>query len=218
MKKGLTIITSTITFVSLLCIGIILGIKNTPGAYDYLPESVQQIPFVKHSFDGSISGKQVRKIIKETDTETAIFLHTLNMGTHEEGTAGKQMDLLFKKHPGWAEGTYSQIWSVSGFSVPTITGEESNSFITFVNYRAMLSTSGSFSFDETGLVFNESFARGQDKNGKDGLGSVYYNNEISGISDKTSPEFVDKSARFIVTDMLNNDGEKIGLIIYEIIY
>jgi len=134
------------------------------------------------------------------------------MGTEEERNHLDNMEKLSLAHKGWLEGKYSQMWEIGGIPVMKNDGEYTTSTALFVNYRGLLSTAGRFELTEEGLIFSSGFATKQ----ADGKTEILYNNEISGIEEKSSLEYIDKSARYMAIEILDGDGNKLGTMFYEV--
>ena len=218
MKKFFNIFVAIIVLVALTIIGAVCAIQNTPENSDFFTKL--NIPFFNFGeYKGSVTGKEVKNTIKKNDSDIAIFVHNYDMGTVAEGNMVVKMDEILAKHPMWVEAAYTQVWNISGLLVPEGSNEDelTSQDITFVNYRALLATAGEFSFDNNEAIFSSGFAYSKNENGLM-TNNKLYNNDISGISDRTSPEYISDTAKYKSLDIKGVEGNTIGVIYYQVLH
>lgn len=213
-----------VAIVGMALIAFLVGKNLMNTGLEQMESTVQSVNDSRFSdYNGkTVKGRAVKSAIDTfANDNVAIFIHTLAM-------EGKESEVL-GQHAGWendfpvsnvgAQNSYpadpdnedaegnpvqvaaSQMWIINGQSVDTnVMNVTTKEDVLFVNYGAMLSTEGVFSF-EGKVTFSRDFAISES-------GNVLYNADGSLLSKQGAAEYIANSASFNSQLIKNAAGKK----------
>lgn len=215
-----------VAIVGLALIAFLVGKNLMNTGLEQMESTVQSVNDSRFSdYNGkTVRGRAVKSAIDTfANDNVAIFVHTLAMDQEISS-----LDIE-KTHPTWSRSAHtnftdttstpgsSQVWRFTysedtagkqyGLTVDRNDGTTLNDGVIFVNYGAMLSTDGTFTFDGK-INFDRDFAL-------TGSGNVMTNGDGSNISKHGSAEYIANSANFNAQLIKNTAGETIGILFYQ---
>lgn len=206
-----------VAIVGLALIAFLVGKNLMNTGLEQMENTVQSVNDSRFSdYNGkTVKGRAVKSAIDTfANDNVAIFIHTLSMEddtlikANHTGQDAWQVTPHDNSNPAASgSGTSSNLWSLSGLAVDTNDGTSDDSGVIFVNYGAMLSTEGEFTF-EGKVNFSRDFSLTKS-------GNVMCNADASLMSKQGSAEYIANSASFNSQLIKNSAGETIGIIFYQ---